>query len=121
MIVEAFGAEVVGEADNGRSGIEQAESLSPELVLLDVSMPVMGGLAAARELRRLRPNLGIIVMSQYSDPEYAAEALQLGAGAYVIKGAAGIELADAVNAVMAGQTFVSPVVGTRRPNARPGY
>ena len=121
MIVEAFGAEVIGEADNGRSGIEQAESLSPELILLDVSMPVMGGLAAARELRKLKPNLGIILISQYSDRVYAEEALEIGAGAYVLKRTANSELADAINAVMSGRTFVSPVVEARRPDARASY
>lgn len=121
MLLEALGANVVGEADNGRSGIEQAESLGPKLILLDVSMPIMGGLAAARELHRLAPDLGIILISQYSDRAYAEEAFEVGARAYVLKGTAGTELGDAMDAVMSGRTFVSPLVGVRNPNARASY
>jgi two-component system, NarL family, response regulator NreC len=107
-ILESSGIEIAAEADNGRSGIEQTQLLSPDVILLDVSMPEMGGFAAARELRLLAPNLRIIFVSQYSDPAYAEEALELGGSGYVLKGTAGTELTEAVDVVLAGGTFVSP-------------
>jgi YesN/AraC family two-component response regulator len=77
-IAETLGAEVLAEADNGRVGIEQAEILRPELVLLDVSMPVMGGFAAARQLRARMPELRTIFVSQHSEPVYVEEAFGMG-------------------------------------------
>jgi two-component system, NarL family, nitrate/nitrite response regulator NarL len=121
LLIEALGAKVIGEAENGRSGIQQAESLCPEVILLDVSMPIMGGIAAARELCKLKPSLGIILISQYSDRAYAEEALQIGAGAYVLKTAASTELGPAVDAVMSGRTFVSAGVGVCRPDTEANY
>jgi DNA-binding NarL/FixJ family response regulator len=108
--MESLGATIVGEADNGRSGVELAESLDPEVVLLDVSMPVMGGLAAARELRIRMPALHIILISQHRDRAYAEEALQIGVEGYVLKRAAFNELPKALNAITAGRTFVSPSI-----------
>lgn len=110
-IAEASGAEVVAEANNGRSGIEQAKSFDPELILLDITMPVMGGFAAARELRRTMPKLRIVFVSQHNDRVYAEEALQMGAAGYVLKGTAVADLENALTAAMAGRTFVSPSVG----------
>lgn len=117
-MVEAFGGEVIGEADNGRAGIEQAEALNPEVILLDVSMPIMGGFAAARELLRLKPQVGIILISQYTDRAYAEEAMLIGVRGYVAKRSAGTELEEAVEAVMADRTFVSPSI-TRKFSPRP--
>ena len=117
-LVEALGSEVVGEADNGRSGIEQAESLHPQLILLDVSMPIMGGFAAARELRKTMPELRIIFVSQFSDPAYAREAMDMGAAGYVVKQSAGTDLSDAVDAAMDGRTFVSHSAATRHTHRK---
>lgn len=106
-IAEALGAEVLAEADNGRAGIEQAERLRPELVLLDVSMPVMGGFPAARQLRSRWPDLRIIFISQHREWIYVEEALEIGANGYVWKQAAAAELDDAIQTVMSGGRFVS--------------
>src|SRR5438309_2190286 len=86
-IAERAGVEVVGEAENGRQGIDEVERLRPRIVLLDVSMPVMGGFAAARQLRDSHPEVRIIFLSQYSQKIYAEEALKLGAAGYVLKSA----------------------------------
>ncbi|MBV9038732.1 MAG: response regulator transcription factor [Acidobacteriaceae bacterium] len=108
-LVEALGAEVLAEADNGRACIEQAERLQPELVLLDVSMPVMGGFPAARQLRARMPNLRIIFVSQHRERIYIKEALEIGINGYVWKQAAATELNDAIQTVMSGGSFVSPL------------
>lgn len=107
-LLESLGVLIVGEAENGRSGIEQAKSLHPELILMDVAMPVMGGFAAARELRQLMPRLAIIFVSQYSERVYAEEALEIGASGYVLKRTAYTDLPNALDAAVSGRTFVSP-------------
>lgn len=114
VILEGLGAEIAGEADNGRSAIEQAQLFSPEVILLDVSMPVMGGFDAARELTKVMPGVHIIFVSQHLDQAYVEEAFTSGAAAYVSKQRAGSDLADAVDAVMSGQTFISPTIKNRR-------
>lgn len=114
MLVESMGAEVLAEADSGPAGIEQAEQHRPDLVLLDVSMPGMGGFTTARKLREMQPDLGIILVSQYSERIYAEEALQLGVNAYVLKRNAGKDLEEAMDAVSAGQTFVSPFIREKK-------
>jgi DNA-binding NarL/FixJ family response regulator len=106
-LLDNAGAEVLAEADNGRSGIEEAERHHPELILLDVSMPVMGGFPAARYLRQHNPELKIILISQYNQKAYADEALQIGARGYIVKGSLATEIAPAIDAVVAGGTFVS--------------
>ena len=109
-IAEDLGADVLAEAENGQGGIEQAELHRPEIVLLDVSMPIMGGFPAARYLREHIPELRIILVSQFQEKMYAEEAIGIGARAYILKSAAATELAPAIAAVMDGGTFVSPRV-----------
>ena len=116
-IIESLGAEVVGEADNGRSGIERAQSLQPDLVLLDVSMPVMGGFPAARELRAMMPALAIIFVSQHNERVYAEEALRIGAG-YVLKRSASADLPEAIDAAISGRTFVSRLINGRSVHSK---
>ena len=110
-LVEGLGADVLAEAENGRGAIEQAELHRPQLILLDVSMPVMGGFPAARYLREHLPEISIILVSQYPQKVYAEEAMQLGARGYVVKAAAAVELGPAMKAVLDGGTFISPRVG----------
>ena len=109
-IVESDEHSVVGEADNGQAGISAAEDLRPDLILLDVSMPVMGGFPAARQLAVNMPEMPIIFVTQHTDQSYADEAFRCGAKGYVIKRAATTELPNAIHTVMAGQVFCSPLV-----------
>jgi DNA-binding NarL/FixJ family response regulator len=108
MIAENLGAEVLAEAENGRTAIEEAERHHPQLMLLDVSMPVMGGMPATRYLHEHFPELNIIMVSQYSRKIYAQEALESGARGYVVKACVATELEPAVKIVLDGGTYVSP-------------
>lgn len=110
-IAEHAGINVVGEASNGQEGISEVQRLRPDIVLLDVSMPVMGGFAAARHLRESNPTVQIVFLSQYSQKVYAEEALKLGAAGYLLKAAAASELPSAIEAIEGGHTFVSERVG----------
>ena len=110
LLTEELGAEVVGEADNGQSAIQEAERLHPQVMLLDVAMPVMGGIAVARYIKEHLPDVRVILVSQYKQKVYAEEALDLGVKGYILKGSAAKELGPAIDTVMEGRTFVSAAV-----------
>jgi DNA-binding NarL/FixJ family response regulator len=94
--------EICGEAKNGHEAVEQVLALKPDLVLLDLSMPVMGGIEAARRIRALAPDTKILVFSTHDSPHIASEAMRAGAHGYVVKTAAATELEGAVAALLNG-------------------
>ena len=109
-ITESCGAEVLAEAEDGQAGLDTAERIRPDLVLLDVSMPVMGGFAAAKRLRERLPAVRIIFVSHHQERLYAKKAFESGGDGYVLKRAAATELAQAMQAVLAHRTFLSPLL-----------
>jgi two-component system response regulator NreC len=98
--------EVVGEAASGIEVIALAETLQPDLILLDLSMPSLGGLDALRALRHIAPGSRILILTMPDDPQYLRQALKNGAAGYVLKRAADIELLSAVRAVLQGEVYV---------------
>jgi DNA-binding NarL/FixJ family response regulator len=102
--------DVIGEAATGREAVAAAEHLRPDVVLLDVTMPVMGGFEAARVLRATMPDVPIVFISDHADPAYADEAFRLGAQAYVVKRTSATELCPAIRIVLEGKSFRSSAV-----------
>jgi two-component system response regulator NreC len=100
--------EVVGEASSGTETLTQAEQLQPDLILLDLSMPALGGLDALPMLRKISPSARILVLTMHDDAQYLRQALKLGASGYVLKKAADSELLAAVRAVLRGEVYVHP-------------
>jgi len=100
--------EIVGEAATGEEAIRQARSLRPDMILLDIAMPGLNGLEAARAIRQEAPEVRIVVLTMYDDEAYLREFLQLGAAAYVLKEAADTELLAAIRAVQRGEPFIYP-------------
>ena len=98
--------EVIGEAEDGRETIKKVEALQPDLILLDLSMPRLGGLDALPALRRLAPSARILVLTMHKDPEYLQQAIRNGAAGYLLKQAADSELLAAIEAVMRGEMYV---------------
>jgi DNA-binding NarL/FixJ family response regulator len=98
--------QLVGEAD-GLPVVQKAVELEPDLILLDVGLPILNGIEAARQIRELAPESKIIFLSQESAPDIVQQALSLGACGYVVKAMAGIDLLAAVEAVLSGKKFVS--------------
>jgi len=100
----------VGEASDGLETLAQAERLQPDIVLLDLSMPRLGGLAALPEIRRKAPQTRILVLTMHADDEYLRQCLKGGAVGYVLKQAADQELLLAIRAVMRGEVYIHPAM-----------
>jgi len=100
--------QVVGQAADGKQAVAQVASLAPDVVLMDISMPVMNGLEATVEVRRNFPNVRILVLSQYESKEYVLPLLRAGAAGYIAKRARASELVDAIRAVYYEGAFLQP-------------
>jgi DNA-binding NarL/FixJ family response regulator len=101
---------VVGEAANGHEAVELARQLSPDVILMDIAMPGLGGLEATIEIRKANPDARILVLTQYEDREYIRRFLKAGVSGYVLKKAAGSELTSAIRAVFRGGLVLDPEV-----------
>ena len=100
---------VVGEASDGVDALRLTQAERPDVAVLDVSMPRMTGLQAAREIRAHSPDTRVLLLSMHDDERYFFEALKAGASGYVLKRAADTDLVDAVRAVARGESFLSPM------------
>jgi len=102
--------EVVGEASNGEEALVVVQKLDPDVVLMDIAMPGLGGIEATIEMKKLGARAKILIMSQYEDREYVRRLLKAGVSGYVLKKSAGSELANAVRAVYRGGLVLDPEV-----------
>lgn len=102
--------EVVGCVTDGRSLLKAAADLSPDLVLVDVGMPLLNGLDAGRELKKRMPRIKLIFLTMNPDPDIASEALRIGASGYLLKNSQGEELLQAVRNVILGTSYVTPQI-----------
>jgi DNA-binding NarL/FixJ family response regulator len=110
MVLEAE-CEIIGEAPSGEAAIQLAAQLHPHVVVLDLGMPGIGGLAAAHRIARDCPGVKVLVLSQYDDEEYVIEALsEASVAGYLLKTDAAIELVAAVRAVHSGRRYLSPSI-----------
>jgi DNA-binding NarL/FixJ family response regulator len=111
MILEAQSdMEIVGEAGNGREAVELAEKLRPDVVVMDVAMPELNGIEAARRLVDTMPHAKVLALSMHKDSVYVREILRAGARGYLLKDSVAADLVAAVRAVASGQSWLSPAV-----------
>ena len=103
--------DVVGSADNGKAVIDAALRLAPDLVVLDVGMPILNGIDAAREIKKALPSTKLVFLSMHSNAIYLRKALEAGASAYVLKSGASEELLTALDVVRKGGSYVSAGFG----------
>jgi len=120
--------EVVGEAEDGRRAVEMARELAPDMVVMDIGMHELNGIDATGLIRHESPRIKLVMLSTYSDARYVSRALEAGASAYVLKQCAFDELLNAVRAVRAGKSYLSPEItgplidrwrASRAPQASP--
>lgn len=104
---------VVGEAQDGREAVEMVARLHPDIVVMDISMPGLNGLEAARQIRARSPDTRVLVLTQHANEEYVYQMLRAGVAGYIIKQAAPAELVLAIEAVYRGETFLSPSISGR--------
>jgi DNA-binding NarL/FixJ family response regulator len=102
--------EIVGVAEDGRTLLRMAQELEPDIVTLDISMPQLNGVDAARKLKKILPRTHLIFVTMHDDPAYVNEAFKAGASGYLLKRSAGSELRQAIQSVMDGQCYVTPLV-----------
>jgi two-component system response regulator NreC len=102
--------QVVGEAADGRQAVELAASQTPDVVIMDIAMPHLNGVEAARQIAGRSPQIAIAILSMHSDESYVIRSLKAGARAYLLKDSAEADLIEAINALMQGKSFFSPAV-----------
>ena len=110
--------EIVGTAENGRTLIEAALRLLPDLIVLDIGMPELNGIEAARQLTAQLPATSLVVVTQQLDPDYLRAAFQAGVRGYVAKQSASTELLLAINLVLRGGFYITPLIATPEVNGR---
>jgi DNA-binding NarL/FixJ family response regulator len=103
--------DIIGQATDGKALVEAAERLRPDLVILDISMPVLNGIESAKRIKKSLPSTRLIFLSQHLNPAYLKQALKAGAAGYVLKSGATEELHTAINQVFQGETYITPSFG----------
>jgi two-component system response regulator NreC len=101
---------VIGEADDGRTAVKLACQLNPDVVLMDIAMPLLNGLEATRQIKHDCPQVKVLILSMHDDEEYIRQSLASGAMGYILKDATSRELLDAIHAVRRGETILSPAI-----------
>ena len=111
LLTHELGMEVVGEAVDGKQAVQLVRELTPDLIIMDINMPGMNGIEAAREIFHYNRGIKLITLSMYSDKRYVMEMLKIGASAYLLKDSAFKELSTAIQRVLHHQTYISSEIG----------
>ena len=101
---------VIGEARDGRDAVSKVEQLRPDVVLMDISMPLLNGIEATRQIKKIRQQTRVIILSMHSHDRFVGELLTLGASGYLVKDSTGADIIMAINAAMKGDTYLSPTI-----------
>jgi len=101
---------VIGEAENGREAVKKVENLKPDVVLMDIAMPVLNGTEATRQIKKSCPETKVIILSMHSHSHYIKELLTIGASGYLLKNSTGSDIIKAIHAAVNGDTYLSPPI-----------
>jgi DNA-binding NarL/FixJ family response regulator len=102
--------EIVGQVADGRALLSAADSVKPDVIVLDIAMPILNGLEAGRQIKQRLRNVKLVFLTMNEDPDLAAEAFRAGASAYLLKRSAASELSVAIREVMQGRSYITPLV-----------
>lgn len=105
--------EVIGEAQDGQEAIEKVRTLEPDVVLMDVSMPRMGGVEATRQIKREFPHIGIIALTMYDEQQYIFDLVRAGATGYLLKDTESSQIVEAIRAIYRGESLIHPSVASK--------
>ena len=105
--------EVVGEAQNGQEAVEKARSLVPDVILMDVRMPRMGGVEATRQIKRESPHIGVIALTMYDEEHYIFDLVRAGATGYLLKDTDSAQIVVAIRAIYRGESLINPSVASK--------
>src|SRR5210317_844879 len=108
LLEEQQNFKVVGEAVNGQDAVEKSEKMKPDIIIMDIAMPRMNGIEAAKRIRKLMPETKIIILSMYSHEHYIHQLLETGISGYLLKDSSGKDIIKAIKAAMKNETFLSP-------------
>jgi two-component system response regulator NreC len=104
---------VVGEAENGREAVVKVEKLRPDVVLMDIAMPMLNGIEATRQIKRICPQTKVIILSMHSHDRYISELFSLGASGYMLKSSTGADIVSAIHTAAKGSTYLSPSISDK--------
>jgi len=111
ILIEAGGnIEIVGEAKTGREAVQMADALRPEIVVMDIAMPLLNGLEATRQILKALPTTKVLILSAHSDPEYVEQVVKAGAMGYLLKQSSGEVVAQAICELKKGKSFFTPSI-----------
>jgi len=113
ILNEVSGIKVIAEARSGEEAVKLSRKLNPQVVLMDVKMPGIGGFEATRKLLRMDPDIKVLVLTTCNNDLYPARLLQIGAAGYITKGSSQEEMVQAIRAVHSGQRYISPEIASR--------
>jgi len=110
LLEDQHDLEVVGEASNGRMALEKALELKPDVIILDIAMPLMNGIETAKRIRKNLPKTKILILSMYSHEHYIHELLETGISGYLLKESSGRDIINAIHVAIKNKTFLSPAI-----------
>ncbi len=105
--------EIVGEAQNGREAVKKVESLKPDIVIMDISMPLLNGIEATRQIKKISPQTKVIILSMHCHDRYISELFSYGASGYLLKDSTGSDIIKGISAAVRGDTCLSPSISRR--------
>ena len=113
LLEDEPGIEVAGEAEDGRDAVRKTETMQPDVVIMDIAMPLLNGVEATKQIKKSSPETKIVILSMHSNDRFISELLGAGASGYLLKDSSGSEIVQAIHAAMKGHTYLSPSISRR--------
>ena len=114
LLIELSGdIEVIGEAKNGSEAVKLSDKLRPDIIVMDIAMPLLNGLQATRHIMKMNPSARVLILSSHADPEYLQQAMAFGASGYMVKQSSAPVLVDAIREVLKGKAYFSASISKR--------